>query len=85
MLHDPEKEKRKDYTFWRQLNEKPSITPGCPVIKRYQLHGLYLVGMAQAHCHHRWVSNDEERQKAGQEAAPGPAPVHADQICRVRA
>ena len=26
-----EKEKeRKDYTFWRQLIEKPSITPGCP-------------------------------------------------------
>ncbi len=22
--------KRKDYTFWRQLNEKPSIIPGCP-------------------------------------------------------
>jgi len=23
--------KRKDYTFPRQFNEKPSITPGCPV------------------------------------------------------
>ncbi len=22
--------KRKDYAFWRQFNEKPSITPGCP-------------------------------------------------------
>ena len=24
--------KRKDYAFWRQFNEKPSITPGCPGI-----------------------------------------------------
>ncbi len=24
------KETKKDYTFRRQLNEKPSITPGCP-------------------------------------------------------
>ncbi len=24
--------KRKDYAFWRQLNEKPSIVPGCPNI-----------------------------------------------------
>ena len=23
---------RKDYDFWRQLNEKPSIIPGCPGI-----------------------------------------------------
>jgi len=22
--------KRKDYTFWRQINEKPSIILGCP-------------------------------------------------------
>jgi len=22
--------KRKDYAFWRQYNEKPSIIPGCP-------------------------------------------------------
>ncbi len=22
--------KRKDYTFWRQFHEKPSIIPGCP-------------------------------------------------------
>ena len=22
--------KRKDYTFWRQFNEKPCIIPGCP-------------------------------------------------------
>ena len=22
--------KRKDYAFWRQFNEKPSIIPGCP-------------------------------------------------------
>ncbi len=25
-----QEKKRKDYTFWRQLNEKPSIIPGCP-------------------------------------------------------
>ena len=24
------KEKRKDYAFRRQLNEKPSVIPGCP-------------------------------------------------------
>ena len=24
------KKKRKDYAFWRQFNEKPSIIPGCP-------------------------------------------------------
>jgi len=24
------KRKRKDYTFRRQFNEKPSIIPGCP-------------------------------------------------------
>ena len=24
------KKKRKDYAFWRQFNEKPSVTPGCP-------------------------------------------------------
>ena len=32
MKKDPiEKEKkRKDYAFWRQFNEKPSIVPGCP-------------------------------------------------------
>ncbi len=28
-LLDLEK-KRKDYAFWRQFNEKPSIVPGCP-------------------------------------------------------
>ena len=22
--------KRKDYAFWRQFNEKPSVIPGCP-------------------------------------------------------
>jgi len=22
--------KRKDYAFWRQFNENPSIIPGCP-------------------------------------------------------
>ena len=22
--------KRKDYTFWHQFDEKPSIIPGCP-------------------------------------------------------
>jgi len=22
--------KRKDYAFWRQFDEKPSIIPGCP-------------------------------------------------------
>ncbi len=27
--------KRKDYAFRRQFNEKPSIIPGCPGIKRY--------------------------------------------------
>lgn len=44
------------------------------------VHGAwsYLVDMAQAHCHHRWVSNHGERQEAGHEAAPGPAPAHAD-------
>jgi len=26
--------KRKDYAFRRQFNEKPSIVPGCPEIKR---------------------------------------------------
>ena len=37
LLHDPTivqqqtEKKRKDYAFWRQFNEKPSITPGCPV------------------------------------------------------
>ena len=25
-----DRKKRKDYAFWRQLNEKPSIIPGCP-------------------------------------------------------
>ncbi len=25
--------KRKDYTFRRQFNEKPSIIPGCPVVQ----------------------------------------------------
>jgi len=25
-----QEKKRKDYTFWRQFNEKPSIMPGCP-------------------------------------------------------
>jgi hypothetical protein len=25
--------KRKDYTFRRQFNEKPSIIPGCPVCR----------------------------------------------------
>ena len=24
--------KRKDYAFWRQFNEKPSVIPGCPGI-----------------------------------------------------
>ena len=24
------KKKRKDYAFWRQFNEKPSVIPGCP-------------------------------------------------------
>ena len=24
------KKKRKDYAFWRQFEEKPSVTPGCP-------------------------------------------------------
>ena len=23
--------KRKDHTFWRQFDEKPSVEPGCPV------------------------------------------------------
>ena len=31
------KEKRKDYAFWRQFNEKPSIIPGCP-----EPHTLYI-------------------------------------------
>ncbi len=26
--------KRKDYTFRRQFNEKPSIIPGCPEIEK---------------------------------------------------
>jgi hypothetical protein len=31
----PSKEKkRKDYTFRRQFNEKPSIIPGCPGLER---------------------------------------------------
>ncbi len=25
---------KKDYTFWRQFNEKPSIVPACPGLKR---------------------------------------------------
>lgn len=29
-LSSSEKKNRNDYTFWRQLNEEPSITPGCP-------------------------------------------------------
>jgi len=28
--HRQKKKKRKDYTFWHQFNEKPSIIPGCP-------------------------------------------------------
>jgi len=24
------RKKRKDYAFWRQFNEKPSMIPGCP-------------------------------------------------------
>jgi len=27
---EKKKKKRKDYAFWRQFNEKPSIIPGCP-------------------------------------------------------
>jgi len=30
MLTDRKEKKRKDYTFRRQFNEKPSIIPGCP-------------------------------------------------------
>ncbi len=30
VLKVEEEEKRKDYTFRRQLNEKPSIITGCP-------------------------------------------------------
>jgi len=29
-----EKKRKKDYTFRRQFNEKPSIIPGCPVCMR---------------------------------------------------
>jgi len=31
----PIEKKRKDYTFRRQLNEKPSIIPGCPGVSSY--------------------------------------------------
>ncbi len=27
--------KRKDYAFWRQFNEKPSVIPGCPDLLFY--------------------------------------------------
>jgi len=30
VLDKEKKNKRKDYTFRRQVNEKPSIIPGCP-------------------------------------------------------
>lgn len=28
--HTVVEKKSEDYTFWRQLNEQPSIMPGCP-------------------------------------------------------
>jgi len=30
------KKKRKDYAFWHQFNEKPSIIPGCPAFATLQ-------------------------------------------------
>jgi len=36
--HITGKEKRrKDYAFWRQFNEKPSVIPGCPA--HHRMHG----------------------------------------------
>ena len=35
----PFKKKRKDYTFWYQFNEKPSIIPGCPESSSYMIYG----------------------------------------------
>ena len=32
------KTKRKDYAFRRQINEKPSIIPGCPGTDQCDLH-----------------------------------------------
>ena len=35
---DGKEKKKKDYAFWRQFNEKPSIIPGCP--ERVRLDGI---------------------------------------------
>ena len=66
---ESEKEKKtKDYAFWRQFNEKPSIVPGCPgpVSHLHEFMCLSLVfnddaasaalhiccPQAAGHCHH---------------------------------
>ena len=52
-MHANRKEKkRKDYAFWRQFNEKPSIIPGCPECtpisvsrKKVSKHGPFYTSM----------------------------------------
>ena len=46
------RKKRKDYTFWRQFNEKPSIIPGCPGIG-YKIHIQTTLSAHQLH--NRWT------------------------------
>ncbi len=47
--------KRKDYAFWRQFNEKPSIIPGCPARPCLCPHWQPLSGKRPASqcCHRR--------------------------------
>jgi len=44
----PKRKRRKDYAFWRQSNEKPSIIPGClGACQRHLLQGQAAVFEAQ--------------------------------------
>ena len=43
------KNARKDYTFWRQFNEKPSIIPGCPGMQLVQQTAVVSVDLVRMH------------------------------------
>jgi len=42
-------ENRKDCTFWRQFDEKPSITPGCPGTKQCMCQAAAFAYVRQSH------------------------------------
>ena len=81
-MHRLEK-KRRDDAFWRQFNEKPSIIPGCPGMRRLCVVQGYAWAEDKEHCEEYGRMLQADPSKVSQRAKKRGLPqvCHLHQFC----